>query len=210
MARLNEVLDYNSKYIENGILKNKLNITNNEELDKAERMLTTYKLANLYLEPGLQTFDVDHYLRIHKYLFDDIYDFAGQIRSENIKKTIPFCVPELIYENLKSTLDKAKKQAGLITTEEELIDFITYYYSELDIIHPFREGNGRTEREFLRQYVVKINEIIDFGPYTLDYSKIEDKDAFIKATIIADATCNLEPLKEFIRQIVVKEKEKSI
>lgn len=209
MTRIDQVLNYKSEYIEDGVLKNKLNITNIEELEKMERMMTSYKLANLYLNPGNQTFDVNHYLNIHKYLFEDIYDFAGQIRSENINKVVPFCVPELIYENLKATLDKARRQVKSITNEEQLIDFITYYYSELDIIHPFREGNGRCEREFLRQYVEKINEMIDFGPYKLDYSLIENKDEFIKAVIIADAYCELNPLKEFIKKIVVKEKEKS-
>jgi cell filamentation protein len=179
----------------------------NEKLEQAERMITGYKLANMYLNPGIQTFDVNHYLRIHKELFEDIYAFAGEIRGENIQKQIPFCVPNLIYENLKDTLEKARNWSNKITDEEGLIDFITYLYTELDVIHPFREGNGRTEREFLRQYVEKINEKIDFGHYCLDYDKIEDKNLFIKAVVIADATCDLTYLKEFIKQILTKKQK---
>lgn len=209
MARLNEVLNYNSQYTnEKGVLENNLNIDDPIELERVERLMTGFKLANLYLNPGKQSFDVDHYLGIHKYLFEDIYPFAGQIRSENINKRIPFCLPNFIHENLVNTLKKARIMAERITNEEELMNFITYFYSELDIIHPFREGNGRTEREFLRQYVEKINETISFGTYYLDYNQIENREDFINAIIIADATCDLTYLKEFIRKILVNSNKK--
>lgn len=210
MTRLNEVLNYKSKYSEGEVLKNKLGINNTEELEKKERLITTYKLATIYDNPELSgkfSFDVAHYLRIHYYLFNDIYEFAGTIRSENIKKTIPFCVPTLIYENLKNTLEKARNSAKKIQTEEDIVDFVTYYYSELDIIHPFREGNGRTAREFLRQYIIKINDMIDFGPYELDYSEIHDREKFISAVVKADAFCELDELKTIMSN-VVKKKEK--
>ena len=151
-------------------------------------------------------FDVQHYLNIHKFLFEDIYDFAGEIRSENIAKTIPFCLPNLIYSNLKNTLENAKRDSLRITNEEELIEFLADYYAQIDIIHPFREGNGRCEREFFRQYVLEINKKINFGEYELDYSNIDNKDNFIKAVIIADATCDLTLLKEYMRAILVKKK----
>lgn len=207
MTRLNEVLDFESKYLENEVLKNKLGIKDTGELEEKERLITTYKLANIYDNSKIaceQTFDVNHYLGIHKYLFGDIYDFAGEIRVENIKKSFPFCVPNLIYENLKKTLDRAKEQVKLIKKEDDIIDFLTYYYSELDVIHPFREGNGRTLREFLRQYVEKINEIIDFGSYELDYSVITDREDFIMAVRKADALCELDDLRNYMAMIVKK------
>ena len=205
MARLNEVLNYDSKYTTEGVLKNKLNITDEKALDDAERVITGYKLANLYLNSENQKFDINHYLSIHKYLFEDIYDFAGEIRSENIKKSIPFCLPNLIYENLKTTLARANIAYKNIKNEEDLVDFIAYFYSELDIIHPFREGNGRGEREFLRQYVERINKVIDFGEYHLDYNQREDKDSFTNSVIIADSRCEYDLLKENIRKILIKE-----
>ena len=136
-------------------------------------------MADLYLKGITGNFDVNHYLSIHKYLFDEIYPFAGEIRSENIQKDIPFCLPNLIYENLVRTLEQARKNLKKITNEEELIKFLADFYAELDIIHPFREGNGRTEREFLRQYMLMLNEVIDFGEYVLDYSKIDAEYAFV-------------------------------
>lgn len=209
MTRLNEVLDYKSKYTyPNGTLKNKLNILDSKELETKERQITNYKLANLYLKNITGKFDVEHYLSIHEYLFEDIYDFAGKIRNENIKKSFSFCVPEYIYDNLYDTLRKMQKDMLNIANEDALADFFATYYSDIDIIHPFREGNGRTLREFLRQAMEQINLNIDFGEYHLDYSKIENRDAFIKAVRIADATCDYSYLKEMMKIIITK-KEKT-
>ncbi len=209
MTRLNEVLDYKSKYTENDVLVNKLNITNQEELDKAERIITTVKLADLYMKGITGNFDTEHYYSIHKYLFNGIYEFAGQVRSENIKKSFPFCLPQYIHSELTTTLKKANIDLYNISNEEDIITFLAKYYSDLDVIHPFREGNGRTLREFLRQYVLKINEVIDFGEYELDYDKITDKEGYIMAIRIADTTCNIEPLKEYFRPCLVNKKEKN-
>lgn len=206
MGKYEQIVNYKSESeLINGVLKNKYGLTSQEELDAAERMVTNYKLAKLYLQPTELEFTVDYYLNIHKTLFEDVYPFAGNIRSEVIEKAIPFCLPNLIYQNLKDTLNKARILANKITTEEDFIEVIAYLYSELDIIHPFREGNGRTEREFLRQYVNYVNEKIDFGEYELDYSRISinEKDGLIHAIIVADATCELESLKEYIRIMLV-------
>lgn len=209
MSRIeNELLNYESKYEKNGILVNKLGITNVDTLEKVERVATSYKLTKLFLENKKNEFDVDHYLSIHKYLFEDIYPFAGEIRNENIQKQIPFCLPNLIYSNLDDTLKKAKNDSKRISTREELVDFITYYYAELDVIHPFREGNGRCEREFLRQYTIKICNDNNLEEYFIDYDLIENKDAFINAIIIADSRCDTSYLREFIDHIVVSDNVK--
>lgn len=217
MARQSDIFNYKSIYEENGVLKNKLGITDLEELEKAERMLTTYKLAKLYLNQDVKKFDVDYLLNIHHFLFCDIYDFAGKIRDENIQKPVPFkkevMVPfvpvSYIFNSLKDTLEKAKIRENNITNEEEYITHIATLLSDLDIIHPFREGNGRTEREFIRQYVLYLNSKIDFAEYVIDYSIIEDKDEYIKAIIIADVNLDLTMLKEVIKRMLVNKKEKT-
>ena len=63
-----EVLNYKSKYINDEVLENKLGIIDEDLLNKAERMLTSFKLVKLFLDPGMQTFDITHYLSIHKVL----------------------------------------------------------------------------------------------------------------------------------------------
>ena len=210
MSRLDkDLLNYKSKYEENGVLKNKLGITNNEDLEKVERMATSYKLTKLYLDPGKQTFDIKHYLSIHEYLFEDIYDFAGKIRNENIQKTIPFCIPQVIYENLDNTLKDAYHKANNINDKDELLVFFTKLYSDLDIIHPFREGNGRCEREYLRQFMDYVCEKNNLKAYYLDYSKV-NREKYLEAVIKADALCEYDNLLEIFSSILrVKSDKKS-
>ena len=143
MSRIrDEVLDYTPKSVVNGVLVNKLNTKDSEELERVEREITALKLAKLYLNPGKQTFDVEHYLSIHKFLFEDIYDFAGEIRDEVIAKQIPFCLPQFIYDNLNQTLRDAQKNISKITDRTKLVQFLAVLYSDLDITHPFRDVNG--------------------------------------------------------------------
>lgn len=206
----NDLLNYHSKYTTtNDVLVNKLGLFDETTLNEAERMITSYKLAKLYLEPGEQTFDVKHYVAIHKYLFEEIYPFAGEIRRENISKRIPFCLVQYIVPELEKTLKKARNNVYEIDDREKLLSFITELYSDLDIIHPFREGNGRTEREFIRQFIDYICKTNFLEPYYLDYSLL-DKDVYIDAVVRADAYCDFGPLKALFDGIlVVKEKKKT-
>ena len=199
----NKLLDCKSPYTidgnEKSTLKNKLGIIDQDELDTVERMMTSFKLTKMYTQTGANTFDTEHLLSIHKYLFDDIYDFAGTIRDENIAKSFTFCLSHLVSQNLNNTLEQARKRIFTIKNRDDLLSFITILYSDLDMIHPFREGNGRTEREFIRQ-------LID---YELDYKRIESRDEYIKAIIKADALCEYSDLMSLFDSIlVVKEKNK--
>ena len=85
-----------------------------------------------------------------------------------------------------------------IKTKEDIVDFLAYYYSELNIIHPFREGNGRVLREYLRQVVgfISLNNSLD---YELDFSNVDEKDKekLINGSIVSAATGELEYLKLF-------------
>ena len=91
---------------------------------------------------------------------------------------------------------------------EKLLDFITYFYSELDVIHPFREGNGRCEREFLRQYISYIceNNNLDDN-YYLDFSLIEDRNSFINAIVNADICKESDSLRSIFDNILVSDKK---
>lgn len=207
MARIDkELLNYKSIYEKDGVLINKLGIQDTESLNKIERVMTSYKLAKLYIDSGKQTFDVDHYLSIHKFLFEDIYPFAGEIRSENIEKSIPFCLPQYVYQSLKGTLYRANIIGRGIKNREDLLFFLTDLYADLNVIHPFREGNGRCQREYLRQLIDYICKNNNLEPYYLDYDAVEDIDAFIKA--IVDASACIDPKKlynEFDKILKVKQ-----
>jgi cell filamentation protein len=184
MARIeSDILNYKSPYTIDGndesVLKNKLGIDDVEHLNTAERMITSFKLSKMYLATGAQTFDTGHLVSIHKYLFEDIYDFAGKIRCENIAKSFTFCLVPYINEQLRFSLRKAANMVPNVVNREKLLDFIVEIYSDLDMIHPFREGNGRTEREFMRQYIDYICEKNGLDSYYLDYGMITDRDAYI-------------------------------
>ena len=203
--------NYQSPYVDkNGELKNELGIDDEESLNKAERILTSYRLSQLYMQTGAKTFDSNHLKSIHKYLFHGIYPFAGEFRNENIAKRVTFCLVQYIEPSLNDTLEKAKEEIPKIKTRDDLVKFITVLYGDLDIIHPFREGNGRTLRDFMRQLIDYICEKNGLEGYFLDYSLIEDRDAYIDAVVNADC-CNYSDLMAlFDRILVVKPKKDNL
>lgn len=212
---LEELYTDQSKYCYKGtsVLINKRNITNNDILLKVERIQVTYVLSNLYINPIVGKYDVAHYLKIHEVLFRDLYSFAGKLRDENISKEgIPFCRPEFIYDNLKELLQQMKKDSYKLKSEEELIDYLAFYYSEINIVHPFREGNGRTQREFFRELVLELNNRIDFGNYEIDFSKLSDidKKILILGSIEGATKGTTEYLKQFFRACLIKTEQKQL
>ena len=214
MRREDEIGNYHDKNVySNGVLINKLGLEDGELLDEVERMITTFKLTKLYLKKEHGYFNLRHFFSIHKYLFEDIYPFAGEPRDVNISKRITFCHYKYIIDELRKVLYSADIRYKLITNREELVKFIADLYWKIDIIHPFREGNGRCEREFIRQYVKKIVEEQELDNYIIDYDKIDNKEKFIDAVVRAEASDDISMLENMIDRIIVldntldKEKE---
>ena len=146
-------------YPNTNTLVNKLNIKDPVVLSKYERGVVAIKLMALGKKGITGNFDLNHFISIHKFLFEDIYPFAGLFRNENIAKGFfQFAQWEYIESELVNLLDKLKKENFLSGLDKKQISStITYYWSELNVLHPFREGNGRTTREFLRQLLLKNN-----------------------------------------------------
>lgn len=97
-------------YDKTDVLINKKDIRDAKTLEKIERIHTTYVLSKLYINPVSGNFDAKHYISLHKILFQDLYEFAGQIRNENISKGgIPFCRPEFVYQYLDYLLGQMNK-----------------------------------------------------------------------------------------------------
>ena len=151
--------DFNSKYCykNTNILINKLDIREYKELSKYEAKITAAKSLGLRLKGITGNFDKKHYLSIHNYLFEDIYPFAGKLREENISKgEFRFASFEYVEPELERILEQLKKENFLEgTSKKQLAERLAYYLSELNVLHPFREGNGRTNREFIRQLALK-------------------------------------------------------
>ncbi len=125
------------------VLKNKLNITNQIELNKKEEKISKEK-AVLFFDSGkidtIKAGTVEGLKQIHKFLFEDIYDFAGQIRDVNISKGNFRFAPVMYLEQALENIEKMPQ-----STFDEIVE----KYVEMNIAHPFREGNGRATRIWL-------------------------------------------------------------
>ena len=212
-SRVEEALNFQSRYCYHGsdILINKLDIHDQKTLDKAERNITALMLMKLQLNPipnPKELFSIEYFISLHKQVFEYIYPFAGSMRRENmVKGNTPFCRPEFIYRYLTMLFDKIFDDVKKIKTKDDIINFLSYYYSELNIVHPFREGNGRIMREYLRQVVIFINKYLGFD-YELDFSAVteEDKNNLMNGSIISAMNGDLELLNRFFNN-VLKSKE---
>ena len=145
-------------------LKNKLGINDELELAKEEERITKLKAIKLFETGKLEEFEVGTFKglsQIHTYLFEDIYEFAGKIRTENISKSnFRFASAMYVEEALKK-IDKMPQ-----SNFDEIIE----KYIEMNIAHPFREGNGRSTRIWLDMILKK-----ELGK-VIDWSKINKED----------------------------------
>ena len=135
------------------VLKNKLGITNAEELQQAEANITFKKLTELYLNPIAGNFDAEHYREIHRYLFGDIYDFAGEYRNVDMRKDFYFVTNSELENSLNIVLEEMHRDFLKCHSYQDYVVFLAEFYYDILTVHPFREGNGRTTREFLREFV---------------------------------------------------------
>ena len=174
---LYEKRNSNYCYKDSNVLINKLNIYDEKLLQKYEAKITAAKLLALRQEGIIGNFDAEHLVKIHAYLFEDIYPFAGQFRNENIAKGVfRFAEYEYIEPELQKLMKQLKEENYLANLPKEgLANRLAYYLSELNVLHPFREGNGRTTREFIRELALK-------NGYVLNLSKVSPND-FLKASI---------------------------
>ena len=140
------------------MLKNKLNITDEVELSKIEEKITKLKALELYDSGKINTVEVGTFkglAQIHNYLFSDIYDFAGKMRTANIAKG-NFRFASILYlKDILKTID---------TMPENNYDNIIKKYVEMNVAHPFREGNGRSTRIWLDLILKKnLGQVVDWS-----------------------------------------------
>ena len=161
-------------------LENKLNITNSSELAREKERISKKKAIELFENGLLDEFDTTCHktlLKIHEYLFNEIYDFAGQLRTVNIAKG-NFRFASVMY--LESALEKIDKMPQFD------FDEIIEKYIEMNIAHPFREGNGRSMRIWLDLILKKeLHQVIDWSKvnkedYLLAMERSPVKDLEIK------------------------------
>ena len=169
-------------YPKSNILKNKLNIIDNKELlEEAERQITAFKILDLKMKPFRGNFDIYHLYYIHKYIFEDIYSWAGKSRCVNIAKGNQFCNCVFIEDKLNELFLELKDEKYLIgMPQEQITKKLSYYISELNAIHPFREGNGRTQRMFIEYLSNVAGFHVDFSEISAEEMIEASVDSFLK------------------------------
>ena len=152
-------------YPDSNVLKNKLNIRDGKELKQAEEEFVAVKQLVLLQTPIKGRFTKNHLLRIHRFLFEDVYPFAGRLRREQIRKgDTTFYPPNLIDRELRRVFGKIHKDALLEETEKDVqLRNLSWVMTELNIIHPFREGNGRSIRELIRCMALEYGLHLNWG-----------------------------------------------
>lgn len=169
----------NDCYEGTSCLINKLNIRDEKKLDLVESQITVAKISILQQTPINRNFDFEHYKAIHKFIFEDLYDWAGTTRTVDIsKKGTSFVKAEDIEKIATACFERLKSQNYFKNLEtDNFIKKLTDFYCVTNSLHPFREGNGRTQRVFLSQLAYNAG-------YEIDFAKI-DSDELIIATIQA-------------------------
>lgn len=154
------------------ILENKLGIKDQKKLQAIEQNIVTKKTA-IILNETSTIFDFNFLLHIHKTLFEDIYEFAGKIRTVDIAKpeaSVPFAYARFIETEANRIFDVLNAKKYLVNLAvQSFIQEIANLSAELNALHPFRDGNGRTIRLFLIL-------LADNADYLLDYSQASSKE----------------------------------
>lgn len=183
------------------MIENKLGIKNQIELANAEEKITKEKALKLFETKELDNFEIGTFeglAQIHKYLFEDVYEFAGKVRKENISKS-NFRFASAMY--LKEALKKIDEMPQ--TTFDEIIE----KYIEMNVAHPFREGNGRSTRIWLDLILKKeINKVVDWSKidkqdYLLAMERSPIKDTEIKFLLKEALTDKIDDREVYMKGI---------
>ena len=186
--------DYVYCYPNSDVLENKLNIKSQLEFSDAERRITGNNILFLQEHPIKGSFDLKHLQAIHKFIFCDIYKWAGKLRTVNISKGEMFYRFDYIEQAAAGLFNKLKNDNYLMgLSTEEIVKKISFYFGEINVLHPFREGNGRTQRVFI-EYLAKA------AGYDVDFSPIS-KNEMINASIRA-FDCDYLPMEEMFSKIL--------
>ena len=182
-------------------IENKLGLTSSDDLAREEERLSKKKAVELFENGMLDTLPAGKFSTlqaIHKYLFEDIYDFAGKLRSVNLAKGNFRFAPLMYLEEALANIDKMPQ-----STFDEIIE----KYVEMNIAHPFREGNGRSTRIWLDHILkTEIGKVVDWSKvdkedYLLAMERSPIKDVKIKVLLKAALTDEINSREVYMNGI---------
>jgi len=175
------------------VLRNKLGIRNRERLAEADAEFAA--IAADAIEITAPPFDLNYLCGIHRQLFDELYDWAGTIRTVDIAKgRTRFCTAERVIPEAKRLLDRLSEQSNFVGLQRpELVRCVAELYAELNLIHPFREGNGRALRLFFEHLILSCG-------FAVSWQDIEPQ-AWIDACV-ASVAGDYVPLKAIFERCI--------
>lgn len=183
------------------MLNNKLGITNSVELAQAEEKITKIRAIELFDKGIINQIQVGTYeglADIHRYLFSDIYDFAGKIRTDNISKGNFRFAPVLYLRQALSEIDQMPQND---------YESIIKKYVEMNVAHPFREGNGRSTRIWLDMILKKeLGKVVDWSKinkedYLLAMERSPIRDTEIKMLLLPALTTKVNDREVYMKGI---------
>jgi len=182
-------------YKDTGILINILNIRDAEELEEAEVAFTTERYRTYQSDINeLTQLDFSHLKSLHSYLFQDLYSWAGKVREIDIAKgSTRFCTFSRIEPEAEK-LFKIIPTLSSIASTEELIENLASLFCELNLLHPFREGNGRTLRFFFEELLFVLG-------YEVRWPQLTQQD-WIDANV-AGVYLDLNPLVAIFKKAIL-------
>lgn len=156
------------------VLKNRLGLKSQEALDSFEHDMTALRFDEPLPEGRLS---VSHYRALHRHLFQDVYPWAGRFRTVRISKSgSMFCYPEHVASETKKLFASLKRQHFFYELSvEEFAREAAHFLAELNAIHPFREGNGRTQLVFFTLLAIRAGHSL--------HLEVLDPEAFLQAMV---------------------------
>lgn len=187
-------------YPNSNVLINKKNITSAKELLQIEVEYAGTRLVELQNNPIKGNFDFKHLCKIHKYIFQDLYSWAGKIRTIDIGKGNMFCYVQNINSFAESIFNKYYSSCYAVKENRELfVEVLADNYADLNALHPFREGNGRSQREFAREICLACGYVFDLSVTT--------HSEMLEASIIAFNKADNSKLASIFKKAIIPENE---
>jgi cell filamentation protein len=185
-------------YAGTSVLRNHFDVRDQVMLDRIEARLTTATIAEIQANPVPGTYDLAHLQAIHQRVFGDVYPWAGEIRTEvNIRKDgVLFCPAGQIPDQAKVIFDWLKDANYLRQTDrEQFVDGAARTLTAINLLHPFREGNGRSQRLFMSQLAAGAG-------WDIQWERL-DPEKNRAASMEAAVTGNSKALRELLDDLVV-------
>jgi cell filamentation protein len=182
-----------------GLLRNKVGARTQVALDEAEGDLSFARLMQVLDHPPRPTGDLEELRAIHRHLFQDVYEWAGQLRTVDIRKNVEgaeFFLPVSMIDRAAGYAAEELRADNMLREmdRDRFIDRLAYHYDQLNYVHPFREGNGRTQRVFW-------NRVARDAGWQMDWRGIQGSTNDL-ACRAASERRDFEPLREMFDRIV--------